>query len=274
MNLLFGEGSLLAEIAALITAFAGLIAAIVAWRKLFKEQQKRTDAEAMQEEAQAKQVEEYQQRLEAEKREATEHKQRIEAEKRQRELKEDIAQLEQSLAQIQELRAFHGEAMDEKIIAIVNGLIVKVDKLTKAVNQLQQDLDELKKGDDIVDIVLPPPPPPSNFQELLIGSDKTSETAQKLIKTGVLSEPLKKLRVAMSKRGIVPGTKEMVVWNNGLEQMPVIILGKGTKHHRVGPVISFVSSWSGTAIAVNFRSTSACGPRIRWRSGSGPPSST
>lgn len=35
--------------------------------------------------------------------------------------------------------------MDDKIFAIVNGLIVKVDTLTKAINQLRQDDDELKK---------------------------------------------------------------------------------------------------------------------------------
>lgn len=150
-------------------------------------------------------------RTEAERREDEEHEQRIKAEKRKTELEEAVVDLETILAQIPELNAITGEPMDDKIMAVIQQLITKavqplitrVNDLTGAVNQLRQKVDELTKED-------PPPPPGGDFQELR-----------------------RKLKAAMERRGIPPGSKEVFVWDNGFERIPVIILGRGTANHRV-----------------------------------------
>jgi len=157
MPLLLAEGGFLSELAALITAVAGLIAAFVAWGKFLKEQRKRTEAESRrkeavdrQEQAQVKQAEEYNQRIEAERREAAEHEQRIEAEKRKKELEEAVGQLETILAQMPKLNAPNGEPMDviimqQMINKAVQPLIARITELTGAVNQLGQEVAGLKQ---------------------------------------------------------------------------------------------------------------------------------
>lgn len=105
----------------------------------------------------------------------------------------------------------------------IDDLIDLLGKATAKMTQLQQRVVALENANREMErrllaleqrsVVRPPPPPPAEvdpFQGLLT-----------------------KLKAAMVKRGIPPGKKEIVIWDNGMEQMPVVILGKGTRHHRV-----------------------------------------
>jgi|GEM_PF-6182968 len=129
------------------------------------------------------------------------------ANERELQLVDELAQLQQSMAQLLEpLPNGEGE-MDQQVVAAVRQLADTMRQLKQEVAELKQRVIALESGGGG-----DPPTPPvvDDFQALL-----------------------RKLSSAMQKRGILPGSRELFVWANGFERIPVIILGRGTSNHRV-----------------------------------------
>jgi uncharacterized protein YukE len=172
--------ALIGAIGGLIGGIAGLIGALAAYQNYKRELKERIKAEEL----------------------------KKDAERREEQAEDTVTELQRSLAAMQQLLPCQGETMDDKMLANVRELINKVDQLTGAVNQIRQEVDELKlrcggtSG--------PTPPPSETFDDLK-----------------------RQLEQCIESRGLKPESRNRFVWNSPKGRIPVLVIRRGAQNHRV-----------------------------------------